>query len=286
MRRGERGRAEDDPIEQATQVRPTFRITGHSLARLGRLVVERTAGLGDALLLLASSLWTIVSFRARWHRTLEQVYQLGVRSVPIVALAGFFTGLVMAVHVSTALSRFGASLQLASIVAVSILRELSPIFTALLVAGRAGSGVAAELGSMKTTEQLAAMRALSLSVSRELVAPRVAAIVFSMVALTLVADATGLLGGYYIAANHLHILPDTYHAKTVASFDFSDLGCGLFKSVFFGLIVAAVGCHAGLSMRGGATEVGRAAKGAVVTSSILVIVSDYFLTQTYRWIFE
>lgn len=257
-----------------------------TIAPLGRALARALVSLGEAVLLLAGSLITIVTFRARFSRTVDQVYHLAVKSIGIVALAGFFTGMVMAVHVSTALARFGASLQLASIVCVSILRELAPIFTALLVAGRAGSGVAAELGTMKSTDQLHAMRALSLPIGRELVAPRVAAIVFATVALTLVADVTGLAGGYHVGVSHLGILLDTYHAKTAASFDFHDLGCGLFKAFFFGLIIATVGCHAGLSLAGGATEVGHATKRAVVLSSLAVIVSDYFLTRIYGWAFE
>ena len=257
-----------------------------ALAGIGESVLRWTASIGEAFVLLATSLWTLITFRARWHRTLEQVLQLGVKSVPIVALAAFFTGMVMAVHVSTALARFGASLTLADIVCVSILRELAPIFTALLVAGRAGSGIAAELGSMKTSDQLKAMRALSLSIQRELLAPRIGAVVFSMVALTLIGDAAGLAGGYHVGVTHLGILLETYHNKTASGFDFHDLGCGLFKAFFFGLIVAIVGCHAGLTMQGGASEVGRATKNSVVLSSILIIVSDYFLTQIYRWSFE
>ena len=262
------------------------RSPGRSAERLGRDSIAALTRLGASTLLLAGSLWTIVSLRARWSRTAVQIHQLGFRSIPIVTVAAFFTGMVMALHVSTALSRFGASLELASIVSASILRELAPIFTALLVAGRAGSGIAAELGTMKATEQLRAMRALSLSIERELIAPRVAATLFSMICLTLLADAAGILGGYFVAVEHLDLPLATYHAKTASEFEWVDLGCGLFKSAFFGLIVATLACRAGLSLRGGAQEVGRATKAAVVSASLTIIVSDYFLTRLFQALFE
>ncbi len=257
-----------------------------SISRLGEWCVGVIEGTGDAILLFGRNLGCLVTFRYKKAKAVEQLYQIGVLSMPIVSIALFFTGMVMAVHVAKALAKFGADLQLASIVLVSIVRELSPIFTALLISGRAGSGIAAEIGSMKITDQLKAMRALSLDIPRELLAPRIIATLIAVVLLTAIGDLAGVLGGYFVGVYRLHLLFDTYHAETVKALDMLDIYCGLFKAIFFGLMISVVGCYYGLKTRRGAGDLGRNTKSAVVTASFLVLISDYFLTELFTLLFE
>lgn len=256
------------------------------ISRVGGWCVAVVEGTGEAVLLFVRNLGCLLTFTYKKGKALEQLFQIGVLSLPIVMIALFFTGMVMAVHVSNALGKFGADLQLAQIVLVSIIRELSPIFTALLISGRAGSGIAAEIGSMKITDQLKAMRALSLDISRELLAPRIAATVVAVVLLTAVGDLAGVLGGYFVGVFRLHLLVDTYHAETIKALEMTDVYCGLFKAVFFGLMISIVGCYYGLKTRRGAGDLGRNTKSAVVTASFLVLISDYFLTELYTFLFE
>ncbi|MDP7033441.1 MAG: ABC transporter permease [Planctomycetota bacterium] len=255
-------------------------------AFLGRNVISFLSETGSSLETLGRSVRSIVTLRCKWRRSMDQIVHIGVGSIPIVTIATFFVGMVMAVHVSTALAQFGVSLTVASIVCASILRELAPIFAALLIAGRAGAGITAELGAMQISGQLLAMRSLSLSVEDELIAPRFLATILSLVSITLLAGISGILGGYIVGIGHLDIPFATYHGKTLDSLDSLDLYCGLFKSVFFGLVIAIVGCHYGLSARGGASQLGINTKRSVVTASFVILVSNFFLTKAFIHLFE
>ena len=257
-----------------------------SVSLLGARILAIVQDTGGSIGVFVRSLVSIFTFRCKLRRTIDQLIHIGVGSIPIVTIATFFVGMVMAVHVSTALSQFGVGLTVASIVCASILRELAPIFAALLIAGRAGAGITAELGSMQISGQLLAMRSLSLSVEDELIAPRVVATITSLVAITLMAGLTGILGGYVVGIGHLDIPLATYHGKTLDSLDSLDLLCGLFKSVFFGVLIAVIGCHYGLSARRGASELGANTKRSVVTASFLILVSNFFLTQIFIHLFE
>lgn len=256
------------------------------ITRLGQRVFGIAATMAEALVLAGQNVLVVLTGRVKVGRTLEQIHQIGTQSLPIVAIAMFFTGMVMAVHVATALAKFGAELQLAQIVLVSMVRELSPIFTALLIAGRAGSGITAELGAMQLTEQLSAMRALSLDVRAELLAPRIVATTLAAVALTVVGDLTGVLGGYLVGVTRQRILFDTFHAETIKALRMIDVYCGLFKAAFFGFVIAVTGCTLGLRTRRGAGELGTNTKRAVVAASFIVLVSDYFLTELFVAVFE
>ncbi len=260
--------------------------TQATVARIGGWCISVIEGTGDALLLFGQNLRCLLTLSYKKTKATEQLFQIGVLSMPIVAIALFFTGMVMAVHVAQALGKFGADLQLAQIVLVSIIRELSPIFTALLISGRAVSGIAAEIGSMKITDQLKAMRALSLDISKELLAPRIAATIVAVVLLTAVGDLAGVLGGYFVGVYRLHILFDTYHAETIKALEMLDVYCGLFKACFFGVMISVIGCYYGLKTRRGAGDLGRNTKSAVVTASFLVLISDYFLTELFTMLFE
>jgi phospholipid/cholesterol/gamma-HCH transport system permease protein len=241
--------------------------------------LANTAGQASELL-IASSV-SILTGRCRFWRTLEQLDQAGLRTLPIVVIALLFTGAVMTVHTATALAEHGAELKLAQILLVSMLRELSPMLTALLVAGRVGAGIAAELGAMQLSEQLPAMRALSLDITAELVAPRLLAVTCATLVLVAVGDVAGVAGGYLVAVGRQGISLPAYHAETCAALRWVDFGCGLFKGAIFGASIALIGLLCGMATRRGAGELGRNTQRAVVIASVWVLVGDYFLTELY-----
>ncbi len=249
------------------------------VARIGEGVVAAVAGVGEACRLFAHNLLRLLTFRFKLGRVVEGLYIFGWRSVAIVATCSLFVGMGMALQVEVELRKFGASRNIANIVAVGIVRELGPVLTALLLAGRAGSGITAEVGSMKITEQLAAMRMLGLDVNRHFIAPMLLAVTLSTLLLTVVFDAVGIVGGYAIAVYQLGIPFHQYHQLTKDILNTSDVFTGLTKSVVFGAIIAWVGCYYGLATRGGGKGLGEYTKRAVVAASFAILVSNFFLTK-------
>jgi len=211
--------------------------------------------------------------------TVQQADLIGVGSLPIVVLTGFFTGIVLALNYSPTLQRFGAVTLTGQLVSLSMVRELGPVLTSLMVAGRNASGMASELGSMKVTEQIDAMRALGTDPLKKLVTPRVVATVFMLFFLTIISDLVGLIGGYIYSVAKLGL--DTYHYWTSAyeTLTYNDVVTGLVKPIFFGFIVSTVGCYYGLSTTGGTQGVGRSTTQAVVTASMLILAADVVLSQ-------
>jgi phospholipid/cholesterol/gamma-HCH transport system permease protein len=210
---------------------------------------------------------------------LQQADSIGVGSLPIVVLTGFFTGAVLALQSSNTLQRFGSLSLTGQLVSLSMVRELGPVLTGLMVAGRNASGMASELGSMKVTEQIDAMRALGTDPSRKLVTPRVIATVVMLFFLTIISDLVGLAGGSMIAVVLLRLDSNQYWSTAWQSLAFADVLMGLVKPVFFGFIIASVGCYYGLSAKGGTQGVGRATTQAVVAASILILVVNFFITR-------
>jgi phospholipid/cholesterol/gamma-HCH transport system permease protein len=208
-----------------------------------------------------------------------QADSIGVGSLPVVMLTGFFTGAVLALQSAKTLSMFGAVGFTGSMVALSLVRELGPVIGALMVAGRSGSGMASELGSMLVTEQINAMRALGTDPIKKLVIPRVVATTLMMPFLIVVADACGILGGLAIATLTLHISSVQYLSSAWNGLNFVDVVGGLIKPVVFGLIVSLVGCHCGLRTYGGTQGVGRSTTQAVVAASVLILVFDFLLSK-------
>jgi len=244
--------------------------------------------LQDVLLLC----WQIVRAwpggRGAGARLLAQLDAIGVRSVPIVLLTGLFTGMVLALQASVQLAPFGATLFVGRFVAASMLRELGPVLSGIMVAGRVGAGIAAELGAMKVTEQLDALETLGAEPVRVLVLPRVLAACLTVPLLALIADAAGLIGAALVSSAYLgvpirafwgaaldQIALDGYVAGIIPS----DLVQGLAKPVVFGLILSVLACHHGLRAEGGTAGVGVATTRAVVSASITILIADYFLTQ-------
>lgn len=219
---------------------------------------------------------------------LQQMDQIGVYSLGIVILTGLFTGMVLALQSAVEMRQFGATVYIGRLVGASAVRELGPVLTALMVTGRAGSGMAAQIGAMTVTEQVDALRTMGVDPVRKLVTPRVLAAILVFPLLTVVTDVVAILGGMLIAVVHLDQSADLYMRMVYISLADTgfvlryipvDLVSGLGKPIVFGGIMSLTGCYYGLRTEGGTEGVGRAATRAVVTSSILILAADYFLTQ-------
>lgn len=206
---------------------------------------------------------------------------IGFGSLPIVVLTGFFSGAVMGLQMSRALNQYGATGQIGSIVAVTLVRELGPVLSALLVAGRNASGIASELGSMKVTEQIDAMRALGTDPTQKLVTPRLIATAVCLPLLTVIADFIGLVGGYLIAGLMLNQTASQYWTTAYRVLEWNDLTQGLLKPFLFAIVISLVGCFYGMRTTGGTQGVGRATTQAVVVSSIWIFVLNLMITRIF-----
>jgi phospholipid/cholesterol/gamma-HCH transport system permease protein len=211
--------------------------------------------------------------------TLQQMDDIGVGSLPIVLLSGFFIGAVLVMQTGSSFARFGEAAMTGDVVSLALVRELGPTITCLLVAGRCASGIASELGSMTVTEQVDAMRAMGTDPSRKLISPRVLAALLVVPLLTTFSVLVGLIGGMVASAFSLRLDPIMFWQRATATLEFSDLMQGFSKSIVFAFILSTVGCYQGLNVRGGTQGVGRATTQAVVVSSVMIIVADTFLTR-------
>lgn len=237
---------------------------------------------GQLVLLLMEMMRGLVTHRWELGEWMRQCYHLGVRSLTIANITAVFTGMVLALQAAFALTSLGAEQYVPRLVALSIVRELGPVLTALLVGGRVGAGITAELGSMNITSQLDAMRAMATNPVHKLVIPRVIACLFCVPALTVIASLMGCLGGLVLASVELHIDGHYYLASMMAALDMGDVISGVGKSVFFGFFIGIIACNNGMRVTGGADGVGHATTETVVTSSITVLVSDFFLTKFFH----
>jgi len=210
-----------------------------------------------------------------------QMDAIGVGSLPIVMLIGLFSGLIMGLQMSRALAAYGAQGEIGQIVSLTLIRELGPVLTALLVAGRNASGIASELGSMKVTEQIDAMRALGTDPTQKLVTPRLIAMAVVLPLLTIIADFIGLFGGYLIASFQFDIQFAQYWTSAWQVLEYNDMVQGLLKPFSFALIIALVGCFYGMRTSGGTEGVGRATTKAVVVSSIWIFITTTFIAQIF-----
>ena len=234
-------------------------------------------GIQEYVLLSYRSLTHIFSRPRYIQETFEQMDRSGVGSLAIVCLTGLFTGMVLTVQSSATLDAFGARPYAGRMVSLAMIRELGPVLTSLMVSGRVGSGMAAELGSMVVTEQIEAMRALGTDPLRKLVTPRMVAAIVMVPILTILSDAVGLFGGFLVARFTLRLSTDFYWHSAIDAIKVQDLIMGLAKPLVFGYIIASVSCYLGLTTKGGTQGVGISTTRAVVYASVLILASDYFL---------
>jgi phospholipid/cholesterol/gamma-HCH transport system permease protein len=216
---------------------------------------------------------------------MAQMDQIGVRSLSIVIITSAFIGMVLALQTAYALADFGGKMFVGTIVSLSLVRELAPVLMSLMVGGRVGAGIAAELGTMKVTEQIDALRALATNPVRRLVVPRVVACTLMFPLLTVVAITLGIGGGLIIAVSSLHLGANEYLRSVIEAVHYNDLASGIGKTFFFGFSIALIACFNGLRTSGGADGVGRATTQTVVTASITVLIMDFFLTKLFLFFF-
>ena len=214
-----------------------------------------------------------------FHDVVEQFDQIGIGSLTVVLLTGFFTGAVLALQTGITLDQFGARPFVGRLISASMIKELGPVLTGLMLAGRIGSGIAAELGSMVVTDQINALRALGTDPVRKLVVPRVLAGFFMAPVLTVISDTVGILGGWLIAVYQLRVASSLYWTSITDALYLQDAWMGIIKPFFLGYVIVTIGCHVGLRTSGGTQGVGRSTTAAVVAASVAVIAVDFFVTR-------
>jgi len=246
---------------------------------------EKIAAIQDYAILSWHAVINIFSGPRYWADIFTQMDSIGVGSMPIVVLTGFFTGCVLALQSATSLQEFGSVSLTGNLVALSMVKELGPVLTGLMVSGRNSSGMASEIGSMKVTEQLDAMRALGTDPVRKLVTPRLYATVFMLFFLTIVADAVGIAGGALVAVTLLGLNASTYFHNSYRALVYGDIVQGLTKPLFSGFIIATVGCYFGMKTKGGTQGVGKATTQAVVVASVFIIIVDFIVSRAMIGIF-
>jgi len=253
------------------------------IERFGAVIEKPVEGVGRCMLLLFSVVKWIFRPPIDIRNTLKQMLEIGVNSLPVVLITAVFTGMVLALQSYTGFKRFGAEGLVGSVVALSMTRELGPVLSALIVTGRAGAAMAAELGTMRVTEQIDALETLATNPVKYLVVPRFLSGTVMLPALTVVTDIIGIIGGYFVTVILLGASSKAYMRATWDYLQIDDIYSGLIKACFFGASFTLVSCYKGFYTKGGAEGVGRATTGAVVVSSMAILISDYFLSA---WLFK
>ncbi len=256
---------------------------GGMLVGGARLSVRATEEAGRILLLFVATARQLFASPFEGQNTFRQMLEVGIRSIPVVVVTAIFTGMVFALQTYTGFKRFGAETLVGTVVALSMTRELGPVLTGLIVAGRAGAAMAAELGTMRVTEQIDALETLATNPVKYLIVPRFTAGLVMMPALSLCADMIGIVGGYFVTVGLFGTSSVVYWDQTWNYLESSDIYNGLIKAVFFGGAIAIISCYKGFTARGGAEGVGKATTGAVVVSSMTILIADYFLSS---WLFK
>ena len=251
------------------------------LASIGAVVLTFFTATGRVLIFAGCALYHVVMPPMHFRQMLRQLVDVGYYSLPVVALTTLFSGMVLALQSYTGFARFSAEGAVASVVVLSMTRELAPVLAGLMVAGRVGAAMAAEIGTMRVTEQIDALSTLSTNPMKYLVAPRIIAGVLTLPLLVLVGDIIGVMGGYLVGVYRLDFNPSAYVQQTWAFVETLDVMSGLVKAAVFGFIVTLMGCYHGYNSRGGAQGVGIATTNAVVSSAILILVANYVLTESF-----
>ena len=247
---------------------------------------EKMRVTGDVADLFIETVKCIFTRPFYWGRLFEQILQLGAGSLSISIVIGFTTGLVMTLQFGYGLEKFGGTLYVPAIVSLSLLRELAPIFTSLLIAGRIGSGMSAEIGAMNVTQQVDAIRALGTSPVRVLVVPRVLASIISLPLLATLSGFMGILGGMVIAITEFRMPMGFYANKVLTTIKMVDVFGSMAKCAFFGLVIALLACYRGFQTKEGTQGVGTAATWVVVRTSIIILISDFFLSKILILLFD
>ncbi len=248
---------------------------------IGRIVISFIAATGRLSMFTANSLMHCIQPPIYPRLIGRQMISIGYYSLPVVGLTALFTGMVLALQIYSGSSRFNAEGAVATIVVIGITRELGPVLAGLIVAGRVGAAIAAEIGTMRVTEQVDALTTLSTNPFKYLVAPRLIAGALMLPLLVFVADIIGVMGGYLIGTTKLDFNSSTYLKNTFDFLQTIDVVSGLVKAAAFGFIVALMGCYHGYHSRGGAQGVGRATTSAVVSASVLILAFDYIITELF-----
>lgn len=254
------------------------------LENLGRRIVGALEFTGGTSMLFLQT--SVVMFKRpyRVRQTLDQMVKIGVDSLPIATMTSFFIGVVIAFQSAYQMQRVNAEMYIPSLVAISICREIGPVLTGLVVAGRVGASIAAELGTMKVTEQIDALESLAAQPVKYLVAPRLIALVTMLPLLTVYADFIGIAGGYAVSVFKLGLSHYLYVKMTFLPLELKDIFTGLFKTVVFGILIAVIACFVGMRVEGGAEGVGAATTKAVVLSFIMIIAFDAFFTIVFFFV--
>lgn len=258
------------------------------LGLIGRKAILHLQDVHDASKLINDTFyWTFLSLfkgkKIRVRASISEMVKTGYNSVPIVAVISLFVGVILALQAAYQLRRFGALIYVANLVGVSITRELGPILTAIIVAGRSGSAFAAEIGSMKAAEEIDALVSMGINPVRYLVAPKLIAMMVMLPALTIFSDSIGLLGGFLLSVLALGIHPYNYFQQTINALLVKDILTGLTKAWAFSVVITIVGSYEGFKVGGGAEEVGRRTTASVVSSIFLVILVDFFFTILFYY---
>ena len=260
-----------------------------TLQFIGRLLEESLQGAGYTIQLLFSGIYWLRHLFKRWRFVLDQLYTCGIRPLPVVLVVALFTGMILALQTGIELERYGATERIAAIITLTLTREMGPFMTALILAASVGAGMAAELGTMKVSEEIDALEVMSIRPESFLVMPRLVAMAVMCPVLTFVTDVVGVLGGCLVSATRLQITPSIYLQEVVDSLSQTttylgvpkDLYTGLIKAHVFGIIIASVGCSVGLRATRGAIGVGRATRLSVIVSFLLIIVIGYYMTSLF-----
>ncbi len=255
-------------------------------AAAGAWAVEFSWYAGSLVLLFVQTLGGWVTRPLRFKAVVYELWKIGVQSWFIVAVSSLFIGMVLAFQSAYQMQKLAAEIYIASLVSLSVIREIGPVITALIVAGRVGSAIAAELGTMKVTEQVDALITLAVDPVHYLVVPRFIAMLIALPILTLLADAVGIFGGFLIGTMKLSILPSLYWKMTTLPLLYKDLFSGLIKSVIFAMVICTVSCFEGFRTEGGAEGVGRSTTAAVVSSFLLIIASDCLCTALFYFVWR
>jgi len=251
------------------------------IKKIGSQSVDTLTSISGITLLIFKIFRDILRPPFYFSNFINQTYSIGVKSFLLAAITGLATGSVMALQFGHGLAKFGGTLYIPKVVSLSILREMGPVFTSLLIAGRVGSGIASEIASMNVTQQIDAMRALGTNPIKVIVIPRVLACMVTLPLLTLFADYIGIFGAMIVSNYELHISSEYFIAKATEAIRIVDLLTGMAKSLFFAFFISIIACWKGLNTTGGTKGIGNTTTWVVVTSCIFILISDYFLSKVF-----